>query len=393
MRPFFQKRSTKGAFQSDDLDMRENDGEIHFKYVWMSPPVFDKLLSLVKPHLRKRRRYKSKVRARITDAEKLVPTLKYLASGASVQDVSISFRLGHSTAHKIIMEVCKVIWLALADRYLPCPKTPSGWKAVAEEFYARWNMPHCVGAIDGKHVNMQVPYNSGSTFFNYKNHHSIILMAVADAQYRCLMVDVGARGRQSDGGVFADCNFGQALEDATAGIPDADSSVLGLGKFPNFLVGDEAFPLRGYLMRPYPGKNLSLCQRIFNYRLSRSRRIIENAFGILVAKWRIFRQPIAAHPARVEVLVKACVALHNFLQTEQSTTYSPAGLVDFEDAAGKCTDGSWRAMECEGLTPISKSGSNNYTSHAKSIRDDLAEFLVSPLGAVPWQVNSATRVN
>eukprot|EP00117_Sycon_ciliatum_P000418 scpid42286/ scgid6485/ len=129
-------------------------------------------------------------------------------------------------------------------------------------------MPHCVGAIDGKHVNMQAPYNSGSTFFNYENHHSIVSIAVADAQYRFLTVHDGASGRQSDGGVFTNTSFGQALEDAATGIPDADTSVLGLGKCPCFLVGDEAFPLQGYLMWPYPGKNLSLCQRIFNYRLA-----------------------------------------------------------------------------------------------------------------------------
>eukprot|EP00117_Sycon_ciliatum_P047529 scpid42287/ scgid33945/ len=91
--------------------MRQNDGEIHFKYVRVSPPVFDKQLDRVRPHLRKRRRYWSKVRATITDADKLVLTLKYLVSGASAQDVSISLRPGHSTAHKIITEVCKAIWL------------------------------------------------------------------------------------------------------------------------------------------------------------------------------------------------------------------------------------------------------------------------------------------
>ena len=92
-------------------------------------------------------------------------------------------------------------------------------------------------------------------------------------------MDIGQSGRQSDGGIVSSSAFGKGLEDATFGIPAADESVPHLGRFPYVLVGDEGFPLRGYLMRPYPGKYFSQEQRIFNYRLSRSRRIIEMRLG------------------------------------------------------------------------------------------------------------------
>ena len=385
-------RGVNGDFK-DHQEMRRTDGELHFKYIRMSPRVFDKLLALVVPHLKTPRRYRSRLRAQFSNAEKLVPTLQFLASGKSMQSLAIDFRMGHSTVHNIVVEVCNAIWSALVQNYVKCPSSPEEWKSVADDFYTRWNFPHCLGAVDGKHVVIQAPYNAGSSFFNYKNTHSIVLMAVADAQYCFLYVDIGDTGRHSDGSIFSNSSFGRALNSAELGLPSADSSVPGLGEFPYCFVGDEAFPLRGYLMRPYPGRHLPLHQRIFNYRLSRSRRIIENAFGILVARWRIFRQPIIASPENTKSFVKACVALHNFLQKEQSTKYCPHGFVDSEDANGGQVSGTWRdGREDAGMTPISLLASNNYTGQAKELRDRLAAFLVSPAGSVSWQMQSVTRL-
>lgn len=107
-------------------------------------------------------------------------------------------------------------------------------------------------------------------------------------------------GSNTDGGIWANSNFGQSLDSGTTDIPPPKLLPGTMIMLPCALVGDEAFPLKQYLMRPYPRKSLtSDSQRIFNYRLSRassrgsgSRRIIENAFGILVSRWRILRKSI-----------------------------------------------------------------------------------------------------
>ena len=79
---------------------------------------------------------------------------------------------------------------------------PSEDKSIGDEFYERWNFPNCIGAIDGKHVMIQCLFNSGSLFYNYKSYFSIVLLAVASADYRFVMVDVGAYGSSNDSGVL-----------------------------------------------------------------------------------------------------------------------------------------------------------------------------------------------
>ena len=180
------------------------------------------------------------------------------------------------------------------------------WKVIEQKFSTKWNFPNCVGALDGKHIVITASWNSGSLYFNYKGTFSLVLMALVDADYRFIFVDIGDYGSNADGSVFKNCLFGQALINGQLNIPPPKPlpHFPEGGPLPLVIVADEAFPLRVDLMRPYPrgrtANTLPKDQQVFNYRLSHARRIVENAFGILAQRWRVYNRRIHLKPENAD---------------------------------------------------------------------------------------------
>ncbi|TMW41368.1 hypothetical protein DOY81_013550 [Sarcophaga bullata] len=215
---------------------------------------------------------------------------------------------------------------------------------IACDFYDRWGFPNCLGSIDGKHVVIQAFPNHNSLTFNYKHTLSIVLMAVADADYTFILVDIGALGHNSDGGIFKNCKFGKAILENSEVMKFPGAKALPGTKIlaPYVFLADEAFPLRKNIMRPYPGRssgNMSAQEQNFNKNLSRARRIAENAFGILANRFRIYRKPIIASKETVTNIIKATVCLHNFFRERTSSQYMQPELVDREDIDGVVISG------------------------------------------------------
>lgn len=106
----------------------------------------------------------------------------------------------------------------LKDKYLQKPPT-SDWLNISEEFERVWNFPHCIGALDGKHIRVKCPNNSGTEFFNYKKYFGIVLMAVCDGAYKFTLVDIGAFGSANDGAVFQNSKFGNKFDLNEMSVP------------------------------------------------------------------------------------------------------------------------------------------------------------------------------
>lgn len=352
----------------------------------MSPESYDHLLSLLRPFLTKQR---TRLREPIPAEIRLAITLRYLASGESQQSLSWSYRVGRITVSKIIRETCKLIWKVLSPVYLRNPSTVQEWKEISKEFEDIWNMPHVLGSIDGKHISIESPKKSGSLYYNYKGFFSIVLLAICDAKYCFTFVDIGQYGSGNDSGVLKQSKISKGFENDQFNIPTA-SKITGLDeKLPYYLVGDEIFPLKVWLQRPFPGP-LDESKRIFNYRLSRARRTIENAFGILAARWRIFRHPIRADVETVESIVQACVCLHNYLQLTSHTSYSPSGFVDTEYSDGSIKEGDWREivnLNNSAIKDLKKPRGGRQQDVGKQLQLVLKDYVNSQNGAVDWQLD------
>ena len=228
---------------------------------------------------------------------------------------------------------------------------------------------------------IQAPARSGSNFFNYKKCFSIVLLAVCNANYEFTLVDIGGAGRQSDGGVYSSSNLGQAIDQNILKLPEAATinNYSTTKKFPYVFVADEAFALEAFMLRPYPRLNeLNIHELIFNYRLSRARRLIENTFGILARRFRIFRRPVIAKIENIRHITKAAVILHNFLmRRKERSTYCPPDYVDQETAQGTLP-GRWpvEANGVQGLTALGIQGSNNFSRIAKEVRNDFKDLFI-----------------
>ncbi|XDV11211.1 hypothetical protein PO909_000212 [Leuciscus waleckii] len=347
--PLNQRRRQQGDFYHLVAELRL-DSQRHHLYFRMSAEQMDELLSIIGPELT---RQSTNYRAAIEPKQRLAVGLRYLASGDSMVSLAFSYRLGHATVMNSVHMVCAAIEKVMMERFLPRP-TQDTWKEVAQGFCEKWNFPNCLGAIDGKHIIIQAPPLSGSQFFNYKKTFSIVLLALVDADYRFRFIQVGDFGRTCDVHV-----------PPSTSLPGAAH----LGDVPFVMVGDAAFQLKPFLMRPYPGANLSYKKRIFNYRLSRARMVVENAFGILSSRWRIFLNRINLQPKNVDTLVMAACILHNFLLVPSENQ----SLLDEAEQLGRH------------MAPVRNMGGNRASTEACNVREVFCTYFTSPEGSVSWQ--------
>jgi hypothetical protein len=380
VRPWIMRRGEFGWYEKLMAELEAEDQQAFTGMTRMDPAMFHEIVERLTPRIEKP---DTNCRRALVPGLKVAITLYFLATGAPYRTLMHGFRVAHNTIHSVVKEVCLAIFEEYGD-LIKCPTTQEEWLEKSQEFADRWNWFHCLGALDGKHIAIKKPPNSGSLYYNYKGFYSVILMALVDAKYRFLWVEMGANGAASDAQIYNASHLKEMLDDGTLGVPPATPLPLDDDgrDIDWFITGDEAFGIAMNMVKPYSRRGMTAEERIFNYRCSRARRVSENAFGILANRFQCLIKVLNHKPETVKTITLACLSLHNLMRERYPGVQND--MLDREDADNNVIPGQWR----QGAQMVGAAAEPNLvrgTVHAQEQRDYLKDYYNSPAGSVPWQ--------
>ena len=199
--------------------------------------------------------------------KKLFIALRHQATGESYDSLQ-SFRIGRSVALSLrcVTSNSHTTMIGYRLSYLP-------WGLV-------W---------DRKHIPTNCPRWKGSNYFNTKGFHSLVLIALVDADKKFIWFDIDTPWSSSDSHIFPYSDLRRKIEDNTTGFPQAKSLVDQGPQMEYFIVGDDAFLLRKWMMKPFSRRSMDLNETVFNYWLSSGRRVVKNTFGILASRFCVLQ--------------------------------------------------------------------------------------------------------
>ena len=211
-------------------------------------------------------------------------TLWCLDTPSESRTIGHLFGVARSTVCIIVHTTVNAIVNVLLRKYIVVP-TGQHLSPVVNGFDTKWKFPQCAGAIDGCHIPVRAPALNHTDHYNHKGWYSIIIQAVVDSEYLFCDIYVGWPGSVHDACVFANSSLYKKAIEGT--ILNGHVRCLDGKDVPTVLVGDSGYPLLPWLIKPFTFSTvLTLKEKKFNYRLSRARIVVENAFGMLEAWWR-----------------------------------------------------------------------------------------------------------
>lgn len=249
----------------------------------------------------------------LTAREKLAVTLYWIAKGPHYAEVADQFCLGITTVFKLIRQVVDALIAAMVEDHI---RFPSGEavRSVIAGFHELCGLPQTVGAVDGCLIPIKCPPGAWNFRYHcYKGFDAILLLAVVDSAGMFTYVKSGFPGCIGDAAAWNDCALKDHVERGGYYPADCVKTIDGVRVGP-FIVGDSAFPFSHCLMKCYNGDHRpGTPHYAFNYKLIRTRRVVENAFGRLKARFRVLKAGRMSDVALAGKVITLCCALHNFI--------------------------------------------------------------------------------
>ncbi|XP_054012232.1 uncharacterized protein LOC128894498 [Hylaeus anthracinus] len=370
----FLKREEEGAYHISFLNhIVKNDTKFK-EYLRVTPEIVYTVLDDIKSDITTVPT--NKYPKPISPKEKLCVTLRYLATGESFRSLAFSFRITHSWLRRIIRDVTSAMKRNMTKIYMSTPSQET-LKENAKQFYERWNFLNCCMAIDGKHITIICPTDTGSLHFNYKEYYSTVLLALVDANCKFVAIDVGAYGSEGDAGIFAKSNIGKKIMAGDFNLPPPavlpGTNIL----LPHVILGDSGFTLTENMMRPYAqsASNSNVAMVTYNYRHSRAKRTTENAFDILTQRFRVYLTSIGVKNVNaIDDIIFATCILHNMLTNEN---------VPVEESTS--------AVRMANITNLAPHQNRRGNLSGHRVRDAFKDYFNMEIGRLEWQDNIVMR--
>ncbi|KAK0420659.1 hypothetical protein QR680_014814 [Steinernema hermaphroditum] len=343
----------------------DNFGEAELEaYVRLKPNMFEMLLRRIGPQLARSRTH----RYPLDPQKRLIVFLRYLTTGLTFSHLAQEVGIGTSTVSEVIQQASEAFASIVYEQIRwPCP---AQFEDISREFYEKWNFPYCLGALDGKHFRVECPSKSGASYYCYKYFYSIIMLALVDANYRFIWVDIGGEGRSGDAQLYNSSSLSNRLREMRL-----FGSLGRYGQVPYVVVADGGFPIQPRLLRPFGAAacRSNLTARYFNKRLSRARQVSEHAFGILTRRFTLFDRPLLCSPETAKKVVFVAIILHNFLRNQ---------TIDDSD---EVVDGipEDQIEDEEDNETQSSTSSETALREGESVREKFRQYFNSSLGFVP----------
>ena len=275
----------------------------------MSRKTFNTICTELRPFIE---RDVSRFRQPVCIRTRVAVTLWRLATNIEYRTIAELFGLGRSTVCEIVIDTCDAIAGHLAPRHIYIPQNES-LKEVVDGFEWRWGFPQAAGAIDGTHIPILKPHHSAADYYCRKGYYSLLMQALVDYRGIFMNVYIGWPGKTHDARVFANSSvYADMINDRL--FPNWTRQIEGID-VPLVILGDPAYPLLPWLMKPYLETPSSTQEeRAYNYYQSRARMVVENAFGRLKGRWRCLMKRFDCDLTNVPNVVLSCVVLHNMCE-------------------------------------------------------------------------------